>query len=529
MPKLSRRQFLAAAAAAGLLPAPFAGAAGRDGVLRVATEGPPNSFDGFGPGLNRQSIQVSWNCYDRLLRFAYRPRGDGTAAFDYFTLEGELAEAWEVSADGRQITFRLREAVFHDGRPVTAEDVKFSLDRVVASPVGRSQFATGSMTEPDQFVVLDDRTIRIDLPRADRFALPNLALTFPVIVNARAVRAGAGAGDPFGHEWLRSNIAGGGAFRLAEADPGSRYLFDRFEDWRSGPAPGFDRVLWQVVPAPETRTAMLERGDLDIMQDVAPKDVARLAATPGIRVAGVPTTSFQFIGMNGRIAPFDDVRVRQAIAHALPYADLFAAALHGRGQPLWGGSRTAEGGRFPQPMGYDTDPDRARALLAEAGLAQGFETTFSFDLAQSSVAEPVAVLLQEALGRIGIRVTIDKVPAGELGTRLQDKTVPFYFEGSTAFLADPDYFFRIFYHGETRWNFGSYANPEFAELVERTRFETDPAAYARDVARMIDLAKQEVPIILLWHPYLDVAMREGVAGYSFAFHRMLDFRPLSAA
>jgi peptide/nickel transport system substrate-binding protein len=524
-----RRGVLAGIGAAALLVQGkwgMARAADRDATLRVLSEGAPNSFDSFSPGVNRQSIQITWNVYDRLLAFGYRDRGDGTAAWDYFDLRGELAEDWAVSADGRTITIRLHEgAVFHDGSPVTAGDVKFSLDRVVASPIGRAQFATGSMTDPAQFVVLDDHTIRIDLPQPDRRALPNLALTYPVIVNSRQALAHATPADPFAMAWLQANPAGSGAFRLAEASPDGRVLFERFDDWRGGPRPAVARVLWQTVPAAETRVAALIRGDADVVQDLPPRDVAALAGRPGVKVAGTPTASFHFIGMNGRLPPFDDVRVRQAVAHALPYEAMFRAALWGRGAPLWGPAEPGDM-RFPQPMGYATDPDRARALLAEAGLADGFETTFSYDLAQATVAEPAALLAQEALARVGIRVTIVKIPAGQLGTALQDKTVPFYFEGSTAFIADPDYFFRVFYSGETRWNFGSYANPEFQALVDSSRFETDPQRYAAQVGRMIALAKAEVPVILLWHPALDVGLRAGVEGYSFAVHRMLELRTL---
>ena len=521
---MHRRQFLVAAAAAGLLPVPLAQAATPDGRLRVVSEAGPNSFDSFSPGVNRQSIQISWNVYDRLLRFGRKPGGQGTDSFDYFALHGELAESWAVSRDGRAITLVIRAgAVFHDGRPVTAADVKWSLDRVVASPIGRAQFSSGSMTDPAQFVVVDARTIRIDLPQPDRSALPNLALTYPIIVNSELARQHATAEDPFASRWLQANPAGGGAFAVAEATLGERVVFTRFDGWRSGPRPALEQVLWQVVPEPETRIAALARGEADIMQDVAPRDVARLAGLPGVKVAGAATQAFQFIGMNTQTPPFDNPKVRQAIAAALPYDDLFSAALHGRGQPLWGDDAGA-GLRFPQPMGYVTDPDRARALMDGVG---PLRVPFAFDMGQAGVAEPVAILLQEALGRIGIAVDIEKVPAGQLGSRLQDKTVPFFFEGSIAFLADPDYFFRIFYHGATRWNFGSYANPEFAGLVERTRFQTDRAAYEADVARMIHLAKQDLPVILLWHPTLDVAMRDTVTGYGFDFHRMLDLRPLA--
>jgi len=496
--------------------------------LTVVSEAGPNSFDPIGVGVNRNSIQITWNVYDRLLRFGTKQGPGGALVCDYFALEGEAAEAWEVAPDGTRIVFHLRKgATFHDGAPVTARDVKWSLDRVVSLPVGKAQFATGSLTSPDQFVALDETTFQVSLPRADRFALPNLALTFPIMINAEEARRHAGADDPWATAWLKANVAGGGPFRLESYAPGEGAAFARNETWRNGAAPALARVIWRVSPTAQLRRATLQRGDADVAQDVSPQDVADLAADPALKIVGAPMTGvFQFIAMNCAMAPFDNVNVRRAVAAALPYREMFQAALFGRGRPLFGPSEASDGLAFPQPLDTATDLAKAKALLAEAGLPNGFDTTFTYELSLASIAEPVALLAQEALGRIGVRVSLDKTPAGQLGARLQKKEVPFYFEASAAFLADPDYFFRIFYSGPTRWNFGSYANPEMASLVERTRFETDRAAYARDVQRMIELAKEDLPIILLWQPTLDVAMRRPVEGMKLQFHRQLDLRTL---
>jgi peptide/nickel transport system substrate-binding protein len=384
------------------------------------------------------------------------------------------------------------------------------------------------MTEPSQFTVLDAHTLRITTPRADRFTLPNLALTQGIVINSAAAQAQATPADPWATAWLRNNVAGGGAFRLDAQEPGQRLLLSRFDGWRSGARPGFRQVLWQAVPAPQSRRAALERGDADLALELLPQDAVSLAEVGRVAVRGTPMPgAFHFIGMNSQMPPFDDVRVRQAVAWALPYRAMFEAALFGRGAPLFGGSLEAEGLRFPQPMGYATDPTRARALLAEAGLAGGFETRFTFDLSMASVAEPVALLVQEALGRIGIRVAIEKVPGGQLGTLLERKAAPFFFEGSAAFLSAPDYFFRVFYSGPTRWNFGSYAEPEFQALVERTRYAPVGPDYDRDVARMITLAKRDVPIIPLWLPSTEAGMAAGLTGYADQFHRMPDLRQLA--
>ena len=514
---------------AGLAPIRWARAQTRAESLRILSEAGPNSFDPIGVGVNRNAIQVHWNAYDRLLRFGTKPGPDGTLYFDYYKIEGDLAERFEVTDEGRVITLHLRrDATFHDGTPVTAEDAKWSLDRVVSTPIGRAQFSTGSMTSPDQFVVVDQHTLRITVPRADRFVLPNLAGTYPVVINSKLAKANATAQDPWASEWLKNNVAGGGPFRLEAHTPGQSVTFSRFDAWKSGTLPNFRRVLWQVVPNAQSRRSSLERGDADIAQDLPPQDAVSLAQGGRVRVVGVPMAgAFQFIGMNNAKAPFDNLKVRQAIAYALPYEQMFEAALFRRGQPLFGGrANEADGTAFPQPLGYTTNLDRAKQLLTEAGFPNGFETTFSFELSLATVAEPVSLLVQEALGKIGIRVTINKVPGGQLGTLLQNKEVPFFFEASAAYFADPDYFFRIFYSGATRWNFGSYTNAEFQSLVERTRYETDNAAYDRDVSRMIALAKQEIPIILLWQPALDTGMQKSIDGYKYLFHRMLELRTL---
>src|SRR6516165_7205077 len=155
---MRRRDFgLGAMALAGMLPAKWSFAQTRAESLRILSEAGPNSFDPIGVGVNRNAIQLHWNAYDRLVAFGTKNQPDGTLYYDYFNIVPELAERFELSDGGATITFFLRkDAVFHDGTPVTAADVKWSLDRVVASPIGKSQFSTGSMTSPDQFVVVDE-------------------------------------------------------------------------------------------------------------------------------------------------------------------------------------------------------------------------------------------------------------------------------------------------------------------------------------------------------------------------------------
>ena len=197
---LSRRIVLGGLGAAGLSAwAPRAGwAQGRAETLLVVQELGPNSLDMQGVGANQTVNGLAWNCYDRLLSYAAKTLPDGTTSYDRAVLAPELAESWEVAPDGLSCTFKLRKAAtFHDGTPVTARDVKWSFDRAVS--VGgfpTFQMSAGSLEKPEQFVVVDDHTFRIDYIRKDKMLLFNVAVVVPFIINSELAKKNATAEEP---------------------------------------------------------------------------------------------------------------------------------------------------------------------------------------------------------------------------------------------------------------------------------------------------------------------------------------------
>jgi oligopeptide/dipeptide ABC transporter ATP-binding protein len=153
-------------------------AQGHADTLVVVTEVGPNMLDIHAPGANRPSYQSSWNIYDRLLTFGSKTLKDGSRMYDYASLKPELAESWQVAPDGMSVTFKLRkDAKFHDGSPVTANDVKWSFDRAVT--VGgfpTFQMKAGSLEKPEQFEVVDDCTFRVKFVRKDKLSMPGLGV-----------------------------------------------------------------------------------------------------------------------------------------------------------------------------------------------------------------------------------------------------------------------------------------------------------------------------------------------------------------
>jgi len=528
MAKVLRILGAALVAVAGL--AGSARAQGRADTLLVVTELGPNSMDIHGVGTNRPAYQASWNLYDRLMTYGVKTLPNGSQMYDYTVLKPELAESWQVGADA--ITFRLRpDARFHDGTPVTARDVKWSFDRAVT--VGgfpTFQMKAGSLEKPDQFEIVNDQTFRVRLLRKDKLTMPDLAVPVPIIINSELAKKHATSSDPWAMEWLKNNVAGGGAYRLEAWRPGQETIYARFDEWKSGPLPKIKRVLVREVPSSGNRRALLERGDADISFDLPPKDFAELAKAGKLTVISHPVeNAFAYVGMNVKNPPFASLKVRQAVAAIIPYEKIFATAVYGRGVLLQGNPiASLTFGHEMLPAPFKTDLARAKTLMAEAGFPGGFETTLSFDQGFATINEPMAVLVQESLAQIGIRATIEKIPGANWRNMLLKKEMPIFLNAFGGWLNYPEYFFFWNFHGQNAvFNTSSYQNPEMDKLIDAARFETDKARYAELVRGFTKLMVSDVPRVPIYQPFLDIAMQKNVKGYQYWFHRQLDYRQLS--
>ena len=504
-------------------------------TLLIAVEAGQNSLDPQGLGVNPSTLGVTWMLYDRLVAFGAKDLVDGGRSDDFNRIVPELAESWSVASDGLSITFTLRDdAVFHDGAPVTAADVKWSLDRAVANPAPASQMRAGGFERAEQFVVIDPRTVRVELGSRNALALPGLAVIQPSVLNAALCRRHATAEDPWAQAWVKTNAAGGGAYRLDTWTPRLETVLIRNENWRSGPLPAFRQVVIREVPSTGNRRALLLRGDADLAPDLPVRDVVDLAREPKLRALGGPmANTMYFVGMNTRTPPFDDVRVRQAIASAIPYDRILNNARLGRGQPLWGGpprpGMGAEGLAWPQAFPYRTNPARAQALLQSAGLDGGFETTLSYDLGTASIDHPVALLMQEALREIGVSAAIDRRPAGEVRGLIERRELPFFLFQFGTWFDQVEYFFSQMYQGSKTapGNGAAYASPEMDRLIAVAQGSADDNERNAARRRMIALAMQDVPYVPIVQPYLNVVAQKSVTGYVTMFHRQVDARVLA--
>lgn len=534
---MDRRTFLKSTGAAGLAAAqlPFLRSianAQSASTAVVAMGGTINSLDIHRTGTNRTSYQVAVNVYDRLIGFAVRPLEDGSYTFDYSTVTPELAESWEVAEDLKSITFKIRpDATFWDGNPVTAEDVRWSFERALAlGGFPKSQMGAGGFVDPAQFVAVDEKTFRVDLNEPSKLSLPDLGVPVAIVINSKVALANATADDPWASDYLHRTPAGGGAYKVERWDPGQQLVYTRNDDWKNGEVPAIQRVIVREVPSLSTRRALVERGDVTLSFDIPNKDARELRDTDVAKVVSSPIANCIYtLCPNLTFEPFQDKRVRQALAWAIPYEQIYDQAAYGLGVPLWGADADAPKTiAWPQPFPYRTDLDKARSLLAEAGYADGFEVPLALSLEFEDWGEPAAILIQDSLRQIGITVTIDKIPGANWRTiALVEKRLPLLLENFGGWLDTPDYYFYFSYLPENLFNASNYDDEEMTRLVNETLpMPTDNPQYEPNIARMIEKAIDDVPRIPLWQPTLNSAMVEGLDGYEFWFHRQVDARPL---
>jgi peptide/nickel transport system substrate-binding protein len=276
----------------------------------------------------------------------------------------------------------------------------------------------------------------------------------------------------------------------------------------------------------------LERGDADLSYDLPTKDFSELKKLGKFSIISTPDSNgLQYIGMNVKTAPFDNLKVRQAVAYAIPYQKIMDAVMFGLARPLYGAAPDAATPiDWPQPHRFATEIAKAKQLMAEAGYPNGFDTTLSFDLGFAGINEPLCILTQESLAQIGIRTTINKVPGANWRTELNKKTMPLYTNVFSGWLDYPEYFFFWCYHGQNAvFNTMSYQSKEMDAFIEGAREDAatgNAAQYEKDVRGFIDLAYADMPRIPLFQPYVNVALQKNISGYQYWFHRRLDYRTL---
>jgi peptide/nickel transport system substrate-binding protein len=362
-------------------------ARGKEKVLVIGDPSPINMLDAALAN-SSQEILLIRNIYQGLLRYK----------FSSTEIVGDLAKSWTVSKDGLVYTFLLRENVlFHKGfGKVTAQDVKFSFDRII-DPESRSRYRGEWKEEVKEVKVIDDHKIEFHLIRPSHVFSHRCVGPRPLgIVSKKAV-------EKYGKDFTR-NPVGSGPFVFQSLSREQVVLTAHREYWE-GP-PGIDKVIYKVILDPDTLNLATEKGDVDLMW-ISPrdKDVLNRFQAAGLKIAVIERGLWHQLILNPRLKPFADVRVRKAIAHAIDREAINQHLMNGTAEKL--NSLIPKGYFGHTEKGlphYEYDPRKAKELLAEAGYRNGFDVTM--DTYQSPNYLPLTVAIQGQLDRVGIKVKV---------------------------------------------------------------------------------------------------------------------------
>jgi len=476
-----------AAGAAG--PPPAAGAPGRD-VLRLSVR---TTVVGLDPKFETASTVgfINSNVLESLV----------TTDFDGKTIQPQLATEWRAES-GSSWVFKLRPNVrFHDGTPFGAQAVKFSLERMAdAESVHRGDFAWLQSVE-----VVDPLTVRIRSKFPYAPMLSALAFYQPYIVSPAAVQQ---MGTQFGQKPV-----GTGPFKYESHVPRQRTIMVRNDDYW-GPKAKVSRVEWIIVVEENARLAALLSGELDILTIIEPAIMQALATRPQFAVLRGPDDLVDRVGFNARKRPFDDVRVRRALIHGVNRMQMIATIFGGVGVAYDPPLAPGIWGYDPQTMGrlsYPYDPNKARALLAEAGFPQGFRTTFT--IINRPDHRQIGEVIQADLKQIGVEVALRALDFASVSQSTRQGEHDMYIIGTYG-VGDPDRVLPEFESANFNVrNRNFWADPEVDRLILAQRQELDPQkrlALVRQAAAKIREAAPE--FALRWRRAV-MAINKDVVGY----------------
>ncbi|SFG94393.1 ABC transporter substrate-binding protein [Sulfitobacter dubius] len=475
---MNRLNRLMTGVAAAALVVAATGALAKDDIT-VALQLEPPHLDPTSAAAGAIDSVLYTNVFEGLTRFM----GDGSVV-------PGLAASWEISEDGLTYTFKLREGVtFHDGTTMDAEDVKFTLDRINAEDSANAQKALYSAIS--EVTVVDPQTVEVKLSEPNGNLLFNLAWGDAVIVAPESV------------DTIKQTPIGTGAFKFDEWRQGDKITLSRYDAYW-GDAPALASATFKFISDPTAAFASVMAEDVDVFAGFpAPENIPQFEADPRFQVLIGSTEGETILSINNKREPFDNVKIRAAVAHAIDRQAIIDGAMFGYGTPI--GTHFAPHNPdyidLTEMSAYD--PEKSKALLAEAGFPDGFETTLH--LPPPSYARRGGEIIAAQLAQVGIKAQITNVEWAQwLETVFKGKDFGLSIVSHTEpmdinIYANPDYYFQ-------------YDNAEVQSLIAEFNQTADPAARSEMLAKAQQIIAEDYVNGFLFQLAFPTIAKAGVQG-----------------
>ena len=422
----------------------------------------------------------------------------------------DLAESWDISPDGTVYTFRLRQdATFHDGKSVTAEDVRWSLERVTSplteSPnvdqylgdiVGVDEKLTGDSLEISGLRVIDDRTIEMTIDQSKSFFLAKLTYPTAFVLDRLNVE-----GDP--KNWFRKPN-GTGPFKMVEYRVGETLVLSRHDGYHLGPA---KLAEVEMILSGGTSMLMYENDEIDIA-GVGLADIDRLIdpnhSLNSELVTAAPAFSVQYIGLNVNEPPLDDIKVRQALNLAIDKKEIATIVLGDQVVPAKGILPPGFPGFDESISGYEFDPERAMQLLRDSKYGDDLDSLPPITITTpgsfgANVSLDMEVILAMWEKNLGIKTEFQQTEFATFLKDLNKRRFQMFDIGWIADYPDPENFLDVLFYSDSSNNHTNYNNPRVNTLLENARVETDETLRFSIYNEVEQVILDDAPWIPLWY------------------------------
>lgn len=447
-------------------------------------------------------------------------------------LDNAMAESWEYSEDLKTYTFKLRtDVVSAYGNPLTADDVIFSWkgrywDKGFDG--GKSTGRAGGIVSPDQFIKVDDRTIRVELQDSNNlFPKIDAIAGTGGLWDSKELLKHATEDDPYAFKWTKETGGGGyGAYTVESMTKGVEIVFKANPNYFRG-EPYFQRVIWRGVAKSSERLAMLTRGDVDVALNLTGRELEQVRKTNGLDVAHFQGNKVVHLRVNHAKKPFDDVRVRQALAYAMPVDEVIASIYNGQARPLKSHLAEIIYGYTDKYWVYQQNIEKAKSLLAEAGVPDlSFEVVYD---TQYPEHESIGVIMKTAFAQAGININLTGLAPSQYADKRNKREEEGAIGDNLSYVQDPAYVMQLFFWSEFAGNWANYKNEEYDQIC--LKLPTLQAGAEKDqlIDRGQEIWQHDQPWILICNPGSNYAHRAGLTGFAWAGDNTFGYELLADA
>lgn len=459
--------------------------------------------------------EVNYNTQDQYFIYGMKSAPGGYSVENVEQILPKSIQSWKLAPNGESVVLNIQrgDRFCHTGDPVTAADFLYYFNRGIHTKSGYLFNIQGAYIK--SWKQLSPYSFELFFSKPSPFFFELFRDQSEAPVDVAAIQKHTTPGDPWATSWKAKHDAGSGPYCVTKWVPGVEMDLTANPYYKGPAKPQYKHVVLKVVPDSAERALLLKEGTVDVAEGLTTEELNELRGASGVKVISAPSRDQYEMGMNNKMAPFNNRLVRQALSYAVPYQSIIKGAFGGRAV-LPQGAIPVNGEMFnASTWPYTYDVAKAKALLKQAGYPHGF--SFALDITSGdAVSQELAVSLQSAFKSIGVQMTINTQTAAVFAQKLDTKTHQAWMEDVLWYVNDPAYVGNSFYLCGALLNWTNYCNPAVDKTIQQMLSDWRPSDHAQKEAaatQMQRLINADAPTLVVAEPNLQVAMSSRVTGY----------------